>query len=201
MAYKNLYANKGAATKGTDEDTADGFSRDYILKIIYDLSDMSYKPRRVRRMNIPKRNGKKRPLDIPSFRDKLVQDAIRMYLGAIYEPIFNERSHGFRPNRSCHTALKQITKGFNGIRWFIEGDIKRCFEKIDHKILISLLSEKVKDSRFVNLIDCFLKAGYMEDRKYHGTSRGTPQGGILSPILEKKLNSGFRRKNNYRKNL
>lgn len=182
-AYRNLYANKGAATKGTDSDTADGFGTEYIAKIIQDLANMNYEPKPVRRTHIPKRNGKMRPLGIPSFRDKIVQDVIRMYLEAIYEPIFSDRSHGFRPNRSCHTAIQQITKGFNGIRWFIEGDIKGCFDNIDHSVLLSLLSEKIKDSRFVNLIGKFLKAGYLEDWKYNATYSGTPQGGIISPIL------------------
>lgn len=161
-AYKNLYANQGAATKGTDEDTADGFGKEYIEKIISDLSSGKYEPKPVRRTYIPKKDGKQRPLGIPSFRDKIVQDVIRMFLEAVYEPIFSDRSHGFRPNRSCHTALTQITKGFNGIKWFIEGDIKGCFDNIDHAVLLSLLAEKIKDSRFVNLIGKFLKAGYME---------------------------------------
>ena len=182
-AYKNLCANQGAATKGTDNDTADGFGKEYIVKIIGELISMEYEPKPVRRTYIPKKNGKMRPLGIPSFRDKIVQDIIRMYLEAIYEPIFSDRSHGFRPNRSCHTALKQITKGFNGTKWFIEGDIKGCFDNIDHKALLSLLSEKIKDSRFVNLIGKFLKAGYLEDWKYNATYSGTPQGGIISPIL------------------
>ena len=104
-----------------------------------------------------------------------------MYLEAIYEPIFSDRSHGFRPNRSCHTALTQISKGFNGTKWFIEGDIKGCFDNIDHTVLLSLLAEKIKDTRFVNLIGKFLKAGYMEQWKYNATYSGTPQGGIISP--------------------
>lgn len=182
-AYKNLYANQGAATKGTDEDTADGFGKEYIKNIICDLSNGTYEPKPVRRTYIPKKNGKQRPLGIPSFRDKIVQDVIRMYLEAIYEPIFSDRSHGFRPNRSCHTALTQISKGFNGTKWFIEGDIKGCFDNIDHTVLLSLLAEKIKDTRFVNLIGKFLKAGYIEQWKYNATYSGTPQGGIISPIL------------------
>lgn len=183
MAYKNLYANQGAATKGTDNDTADGFGKEYIDKIISELSGGTYEPKPVRRTHIPKKNGKQRPLGIPSFRDKIVQDIIRMYLEAIYEPVFSDRSHGFRPNRSCHTALMQISKGFNGIKWFIEGDIKGCFDNIDHSVLLSILTKKIKDSKFINLIRKFLKAGYMENWKYHATYSGTPQGGILSPIL------------------
>ena len=183
IAYKNLYANQGAATKGTDNDTADSFSQEYIDKIIMELSSGTYEPKPVRRTYREKKNGKLRPLGIPSFKDKIVQDIIRMYLEAIYEPIFSDRSHGFRPGRSCHTALIQITKGFNGIKWFIEGDIKGCFDNIDHDVLLSILTRKIKDSRFINLIRKFLKAGYMEEWKYHATYSGTPQGGILSPIL------------------
>lgn len=183
MAYKNLYANQGAATKGTDNDTADSFSQEYIDKIIMELSSGTYEPKPVRRTYRKKKNGKLRPLGIPSFKDKIVQDIIRMYLEAIYEPIFSDRSHGFRPGRSCHTALTQISKGFNGIKWFIEGDIKGCFDNIDHDVLLSILTRKIKDSKFINLIRKFLKAGYMEEWKYHATYSGTPQGGILSPIL------------------
>lgn len=183
MAYKNLYANTGAGTKGTDDDTADGFSEEYVKQTINMLMNGSYEPKPVRRTYIPKSNGKERPLGIPSFRDKLVQEVIRMYLEAIYEPIFSDRSHGFRHNRSCHTALGQITKGFNGVKWFIEGDIKGCFDNINHKVLLELLAKKIKDSKFVNVIRKFLKAGYLEQWKYNATYSGTPQGGIISPIL------------------
>lgn len=182
-AYKNLYVNAGAATKGIDDDTADGFGANYVSDIIESLKNLEYSPKPVRRTYIPKHNGKLRPLGIPSFRDKLIQDAIRQILEAIYEPIFNENSHGFRPGRSCHTAFDRIKYGFNGTKWFIEGDIKGCFDNIDHKVLLKILSEKVKDSKLINLIGAFLKAGYMEEWKYFQTYSGTPQGGILSPIL------------------
>lgn len=182
-AYKNLYANTGAATKGIDDDMADGFGANYVSDIIESLKNLEYSPKPVRRTYIPKHNGKLRPLGIPSFRDKLIQDAIRQILEAIYEPIFNEDSHGFRPGRSCHTAFDRIKYGFNGTKWFIEGDIKGCFDNIDHKVLLKILSEKVKDSKLINLIGAFLKAGYMEEWKYFQTYSGTPQGGILSPIL------------------
>lgn len=182
-AYKNLYANNGAATKGIDDDTADGFSLEYIQKIISDIKDQTYKPKPVRRMYIPKKNGKMRPLGIPSFRDKLVQEAIRQILEAIYEPVFSDTSHGFRPARSCHTALSQIAKEFRSVKWFVEGDIKGCFDNIAHKKLLEILSYKIKDTKFINLIGRFLKAGYLEQWKHHNTYSGTPQGGILSPIL------------------
>ncbi len=182
-AYKNLYANDGAATKGTDDDTADGFGETYVAETIEALRTLTYQPKPVRRTYIPKRNGKLRPLGVPSFRDKLVQDAIRQILEAIYEPVFSGVSHGFRPNRSCHTALNAMRYGFNGVTWFIEGDIKGCFDNIDHKVLLGILAEKIKDSKFINLIGAFLKAGYLEDWNYHSTYSGTPQGGILSPIL------------------
>lgn len=182
-AYKKLYANQGAATKGTDDDTADGFSLEYVQKIIEDIKNQSYEPKPVRRTHIPKKSGKLRPLGIPSFRDKLVQEAIRQILEAIYEPVFSPKSHGFRPKRSCHTVLAQVSKEFRGTKWFVECDIKGCFDNIDHKRLLEILSEKIKDSKLVNLIGKFLKAGYMEDWKYHNTYSGTPQGGIISPIL------------------
>ena len=182
-AYKNLYANKGAGTEGVDDDTADGFGKGYVNRIIDGLKNLTYEPKAVKRVYIPKRNGKMRPSGIPSFRDKLVQDALRQILGAVYEPVFSAHSHGSRPNRSCHTALKEISRSFRSTKWFVEGDIKGCFDNIDHAVLLDLLSVKIKDSKFVNLIGKFLKAGYMEDWEYHRTYSGTPQGGILSPIL------------------
>lgn len=182
-AYKNLYANAGAATKGIDDDTADGFGVKYVSGIIESLKSLEYSPKPVRRTYIPKHNGKLRPLGIPSFQDKLIQEAIRKILEAIYEPIFSDNSHGFRPGRSCHTAFDRIKYGFNGTKWFIEGDIKGCFDNIDHKLLLGILAEKIKDSKLINLIGAFLKAGYMEEWKYFQTYSGTPQGGILSPVL------------------
>lgn len=183
-AYKNLYANSGAGTRGINDDTADGFGEKKIQKIIESLRSKSYRPNPVRRTYIQKKNSKKcRPLGIPTFSDKLVQEALRMILEAIYEPIFLNVSHGFRPNRSCHTALKTIKRQFAGARWFVEGDIKGCFDNIDHEILIKVLRNKVKDARIIKLIYRFLKAGYLEDWQYHKTYSGTPQGGILSPLL------------------
>lgn len=183
MAYQKLYANTGALTKGTNDDTADGFGKEYVDSIINDLRNGSYHTTPLRRIYIPKRNGKMRPLSIPSFRDKLLQEVIRSFLEVIYEPTFNDWSHGFRPNRSCHTALKQVSHDFAGVPWFIEGDIHACFDCIDHDVLLTILSRKIKDSKFLNIIRAFLKTGYMEDWTYNNTYSGTPQGGIISPIL------------------
>ena len=185
LAYKNLYANSGAATKGANDDTADGFSETKIANIIQRLADETYQPTPVRRTYIKKKNNpkKKRPLGIPTFTDKLVQEVLRMVLEAVYEPVFLPVSHGFRPKRSCHTALKSLKMEFNGMRWFVEGDIKGCFDNIDHSVLVGLIHSKIKDARLIKLIYKFLKAGYLEDWKYHKTYSGTPQGGIISPLL------------------
>ena len=183
VAYQHLYSNKGAGPKGVTDDTADGFSEIYIENIIEALKNEMYQPKPVRRTYIKKSNGKMRPLGLPVFTDKLIQEAIRMILEAIYEPIFSDYSHGFRPVRSCHTALAQIKKEFTGARWFIEGDIKGCFDNINHAVLVEIINQKIKDARFLKLIRLFLKAGYMEDWKYHETYSGCPQGGIISPIL------------------
>ena len=183
LAYKNLYANQGAATRGVNTDTADGFSEAKVERIIKALSDGSYIPPPVRRTYIPKRNGRLRPLGIPTFTDKLVQEVLRMILEAVYEPVFLPTSHGFRPGRSCHTALDDIRHGFNGIKWFIEGDIKGFFDNIDHQVLPVLIGKKIKDARLIQLVQKMLKAGYMENWKCHDTVSGTPQGGIISPLL------------------
>lgn len=185
IAYQNLYSNKGAGTKGVDNDTADGFSEEKINKIIKSLSDETYQPKPVKREYIQKKHNskKKRPLGIPVFTDKLVQEVLRIILEAVYEPTFSNYSHGFRPERSCHTVLKSLKKEFTGTTWFIEGDIKGCFDNIDHHVLVDIISRKIKDARLIQLIWKFLKAGYMENWEYHSTYSGCPQGGIISPIL------------------
>ena len=185
LAYNKLYRNKGASTKGVDDDTADGFSEEKINKIIQSLSDETYTPKPVRREYIPKKRNstKKRPLGLPTFTDKLVQEVLRMILEAIYEPTFSDFSHGFRPNRDCHTALNSLKQEFTGVTWFIEGDIKGCFDNIDHHVLVGIINSKIKDARLIKLIWKFLKAGYMEDWKYNSTHSGCPQGGVISPIF------------------
>jgi len=183
VAYQNINAKPGNMTKGTDSQTIDEMSLARIEKLIDAIRNESYGPRPSRRTYIPKKNGKKRPLGIPTFDDKLVQEVIRMILEAIYEGSFEHSSHGFRPQRSCHTALMQITKSFNGAKWFIEGDIKGFFDNINHDVLIGILQERISDERFIRLIRKFLNAGYIEDWVYHKTYSGTPQGGIVSPLL------------------
>lgn len=183
QAYQNIYANTGNMTAGTDGKTIDGMSMERIEKIINSLKDHSYKPNPARRTYIKKKNGKLRPLGIPSFNDKLVQEIVRMILESIYEPTFSNRSHGFRPNRSCHTALSQLKTNFTGVKWFIEGDITSFFDNIDHHVLVNILRRRIHDEYFIALIWKFLKAGYMEDWKYNNTYSGTPQGSIISPIL------------------
>jgi len=183
QAYYNIYAKPGNMTAGSDGQTVDGMGMERIGKIIASLKNHSYHPQPARRTYIQKKNGKLRPLGIPSFDDKLVQEVVRMILEAIYEPTFSNRSHGFRPNRSCHTALLQLQRNFSGVKWFIEGDIKSFFNNIDHAVLIGILRGRIHDEYFIALIWKFLKAGYLEDWTFHRTYSGTPQGSIISPIL------------------
>ena len=136
-AYQRMYAKPGNMTPGTDGKTEDEMSIDRINKLIESIKDETYSPNPAKRIYIPKKNGKMRPLGIPSFEDKLVQEAVRMVLEAIYEGHFEWTSHGFRPNRSCHTALKSLQNNFNGAKWFIEGDIKGFFDNIDHDVLVA----------------------------------------------------------------
>jgi RNA-directed DNA polymerase len=182
QAYGNIYANAGAATKGVDEVTMDGFSMERVANLIELLKEGRYHPKPVRRAYIPKANGKQRPLGIPSGDDKLVQEVARIILEQIYEPVFSDRSHGFRPNKSCHTALKQVER-WDGVKWLVEVDIQGFYDNIDHDLLIKMLKKKIDDPRFIDLIQAMLKAGYVEEWKLHRTYSGTPQGGIVSPIL------------------
>jgi len=183
VAYQRIYAKQGNMTAGTDGKTIDEMSLQRIESLIACLRNETYKPHPARRVYIPKKNGKMRPLGIPSFEDKLVQEVVHMILEAIYEKFFEPTSHGFRHRRNCHTALTHIQKTFLGTKWFIEGDIKGFFDNINHNVLIGILGERIKDERFLRLIRKFLNAGYIEDWKYNNTYSGTPQGGIISPTL------------------
>lgn len=182
-AYARLYPNRGALTPGSTPETADGMSRANIDQLIDDLRHERFRWTPVRRVYIPKKNGKQRPLGIPSWRDKLLQEVLRSILEAYYDPQFSTRSHGFRPGRGCHTALQEIQTTWTGTIWFIEGDIKAYFDTIDHDILMGILGERIHDNRFLQLLRQLLQAGYVEEWNTYPTLSGAPQGGIVSPLL------------------
>jgi group II intron reverse transcriptase/maturase len=183
LAYGRLYSNQGAMTPGADGETVDGMSMAKIERIIDAVRHERYRFQPVKRTYIPKKNGKKRPLGLPSWSDKLVSEVVRLLLEAYYEPQFSDRSHGFRPGRGCHTALSEVAHNWTGTTWFIEGDIAQCFDTLDHEIMLGTLSEKIHDNRFLRLMRNMLTAGYLEDWKYNATLSGAPQGGVASPIL------------------
>jgi len=188
LAYERLKSIPGNLTPGTDDETLDGYSKEEISKIIEQMRSESYQCRPVREAFIPKANGKRRRLGIPCPRDKVVQEVVRLILEAVYEspqgPYFKECSYGFRRNKSCHGALKEIQTKWSGVTWLIEGDIQACFDSVDHHILVNALRKKIKDERFISLIWKFLRAGYFDlERARHDSLAGTPQGGIVSPIL------------------
>jgi group II intron reverse transcriptase/maturase len=183
LAYGRIYANHGAMTPGVTQETADGMSQTKIGRIIDAMRHERYRFRPVRRVHIPKKNGKTRPLGLPTWSDKLVGEVVRLLLEAYYEPVFSDRSHGFRPRRGCHTALREIANTWTGTAWFIEGDIADCFGSLDHDLMIMILSEKIHDNRFLRLVRNMLTAGYLEDWKWGATLSGAPQGGVASPIL------------------
>ena len=182
LAYANVAKSQGSMTAGADGQTLEGMSMSRIEGIITSMKDKSYHPQPARRKYIPKKNGKLRPLGVPSADDKIVQEIVRMILEAIYEPTFENCSHGFRPHRSCHTALMQVKREFTGAKWIVEGDIHACFDNFDHHVLIDLLRRRINDEAFLELIWKFLKAGYMEQWEYHCTYSGTPQGSGISPV-------------------
>jgi group II intron reverse transcriptase/maturase len=185
IAYGRIYRNDGAMTPGSTAETVDGMRLGKITAIIDALRWERYRWTPTRRVYIEKKGPgkKKRPLGLPTWSDKLLQEVVRLLLEAYYEPQFSDHSHGFRPGRGCHTALQKIYPGWRGTTWFIEGDIAQCFDRLDHQILRSILAEKIHDNRFLRLIDGLLQAGYLEDWRYHATLSGAPQGGVVSPIL------------------
>src|SRR5271157_2008048 len=183
LAYGNIYSNSGAMTPGASEETADGMSEEKIEQIVEAMRCERYRFAPARRTYIPKKNGKLRPLGLPSWSDKLVGEVVRLLLEAYYEPGFSDLSHGFRKRRGCHTALRKIHDTWTGTAWFIEGDISDCFGSLSHEILLGILAERIHDQRLLRLIRHMLKAGYLEDWEYHETLSGCPQGGVVSPVL------------------
>ena len=183
LAYGRIYSNKGAMTPGSDSETADGMSMDKIERIIAQVREERYRFKPVRRLYIPKKDGKQRPLGLPSWSDKLLGEVIRLLLEAYYEPQFSDHCHGYRPGRGCHTALSEVARTWTGTTWFIEGDISRCFDQLDHQVMLATLAEKIHDNRMLRLVSQMLAAGYLEDWVWNATLSGAPQGGVLSPCL------------------
>jgi group II intron reverse transcriptase/maturase len=183
LAYGRIYSNKGATTPGVTQETADGMSLEKIESIIDAMRHERYRFSPVRRTHIPKKDGKRRPLGLPTWSDKLVGEVVRLLLEAYYEPTFSDRSHAYRPRRGCHTALRQVADTWTGTTWFIEADLSDCFGSLDHDVMISILAEKTHDNRFLRLIRNMLEAGYLEDWVWHATPSGAPQGGVVSPVL------------------
>jgi group II intron reverse transcriptase/maturase len=183
LAYGRIYSNKGAMTPGPDAETADGMTLGKIERIIDAVRHERYRFQPVKRHYIPKQDGKQRPLGLPSWSDKLVGEVVRLLLEAYYEPQFSEHSHGYRPGRGCHTALRDVAVAWTGTTWFIEGDISRCFDRLDHQVMVETLGEKIHDARLLRLVGQMLQAGYLEDWVWNATLSGVPQGGVLSPCL------------------
>jgi group II intron reverse transcriptase/maturase len=183
LALGRLYSNPGAMTPGVSGETVDGMSLERIERIIDALRHERYRFLPVKRVYIPKKNGKKRPLGLPSWSDKVVGEVMRLILEAYYEPKFSDRSHGFRPRRGCHTALSEVAEKWTGTTWFVEGDISDCFGSLDHGVMLSTLAAKIHDNRFLRLVRNMLQAGYLEDWVWNATLSGSPQGGVVSPVL------------------
>jgi group II intron reverse transcriptase/maturase len=183
LAYGRIYSNRGAMTPGVDAETADGMTAGKIERIIEALRFERYRFKPVRRTHIPKKSGKLRPLGLPTWSDKLLGEVIRLLLEAYYEPQFTDHSHGYRPDRGCHTALREVAINWTGTTWFIEGDISRCFDKLDFEVMLATLGEKIRDNRFLRLVGQMLRAGYLEDWVWNATLSGAPQGGVVSPCL------------------
>ena len=183
IAYNNIKSNDGAETVGSDGTSLHGFSEIWVHEFIALMRDESYRPNPSRTTYIPKKNGKMRKLSFPNGKDKIIQECVRLILDCIYEPSFSNLSHGYRPNRSIHSAIAQV-ETWRSSTWLIEGDISSCFDEVEHRVLESFLRERISDERFINLINKLLRAGYLDtDLSFNGNNFGVNQGSICSPIL------------------
>jgi len=177
-----IRTNKGFNTPGVDGLKGSDLTPERLAQLADKLRKGTYEPKPVRRTFVPKRNGKLRPLGLPSAEDKVVQSAIKLALEPIYEQVFRDCSHGFRPRRSCHTALRAYALRRTPT-WTIEGDIESCFDSLSHGLILRLLRQKIADERLIELVRKFLKAGYLQDWQWHATWSGSPQGHVLSPLI------------------
>jgi len=196
LAYGRIYSNKGAMTPGTDAETADGMTLAKIERIIDALRHERYRFKPVRRLHIPKKDGKRRLLGLPSWSDKLVGEVVRLLLEAYYEPQFSDHSHGYRPRRGCHTALRDVAETWTGTAWFVEGDISQCFDRLDHQVMLETLAEKIHDNRLLRLIGQMLRAGYLEDWVWNATPqrRAAGRGALPDPVQHLSGSAGHVRR-------
>ena len=189
LAYGRIYANQGAMTPGASTETADGMSEAKIKQIIEAMRCERYRFSPARRTFIPKKNGKMRPLGMPTWPDKLVGEVVRLLLEAYYEPMFSSHSHGFRPGRGCHTALREVAVSWTGTTWFIEGDISQCFDRLDSRVMLETLGEKIHDNRLLRLTGQMLQAGYLEDWVWVPRSAACRRAGNEQLLISSHMNS------------
>lgn len=207
ICHKELDGKKATGMNGVSKKEYEENLEENIKQLEKELQEMKYKPAPAKRIYIPKANGKKRGLAIANYEDKIVQLAVKKIVEAIYEPKFSERMYGFRPNRNCHKALKELNNIImrKKVNYIIDADIRGFFDNVNHEWLIKCVEQHIKDPRMIKLIKRFLKAGIIEETIKIETKQGTPQGSILSPILaniymhyvltlwfEKKIEKNFR---------
>jgi group II intron reverse transcriptase/maturase len=184
-AFRNVRRNRGAA--GVDRESIDAFEinlEDNLLALMRRLKDGSYEPLPLRRVHIPKGPGQTRPLGIPAVRDRVAQEVVRLILSPLFERLFHDDSYGFRPNRNCHQAVQRVLELHRqGYTHVLDADIKGFFDNLPHEVIMAAVSAEVADGNILNLIERFLKAGVMEEGVFYPTTGGTPQGGVISPLL------------------
>lgn len=183
-AYGNIKSKPGNMLKGTTEETLDGINKDWFSKISRELGSGAFRFSPVRRVEIPKYNGGTRPLGVGNLREKIVQEAMRIVLYAIFASSFSPNSHGFVAGKSCHSALRQINLSFSGANWFLEGDLAKCFDTFDHRLLVRKVEVRIADQTFIDLLWKALRAGHIDSYRFiHKAQFGTPQGSLISPVL------------------